>query len=194
MKKTTAAFFVGAAMLVPFVSSASIVDDLRAQVASLTALLQSLQAKVQSLAATNVSTGGNLAAVGTATSASSVTVVSPNGGEVFVQGQRNMISWTGGKGAVSVALVKSTTANKANLMEQNLIVGWIAAKAAPNSSVLWNATSVCDLSMTSCRSVSSGSYKVLVVSQDDSGNLTMWDYKQNKAGNWDVSDSAFSIK
>lgn len=193
MKKTAASFFVGVIMLTPFVSSASAVDDLRAQVASLTALLQSLQARVAALGKTNVSSGSGFAAVG-AVNGTSITVVSPNGGETFTQGQSNTISWQGGKGEVSVALVKSTATSQINLTQQNLLVGWIASKASPGSFLAWNAKTVCDLSMTSCRNVSAGSYKVMVVSQDASGNLTLWNHKQNTAGNLDVSDGAFTIK
>ena len=194
MKKATAAFFIGSIMLLPLVSSASILDDLRAQVNALTEVVKGLQAKLQAILAAKVSTGTGAAAVSGATQSSSIVVVSPNGGETLTQGAQNSVSWQGGNGQVSVALVKANATNQGNPTSGNLLVGWVASKVPPSSSVLWDAKTVCDLSLTSCRTIAPGSYKIMAVSQDSNGNLTLWDYKQSKAGNWDVSDAAFSIK
>lgn len=193
MKKTASAFIIGIIMFAPLVSSASLIDDLRAQVLSLTEIVKSLQVKLNALVSAKNAASGNTASVAGVTS-SQVIVVSPNGGEVFTQGAQNTISWQGGKGQVSIALVKATVTNANNPSTGGLLVGWIASKAAPGSGISWNAQSTCDLSMTKCSSVTPGSYKVMAVSQDDGGNLTMWDFKQNKAGNWDVSNAAFTIK
>ncbi len=181
-------------MFAPTVSSASILDDLRAQVNALTEIVKSLQAKLQAISAAKVSTGTGAAAVSGATQSSSIVVVSPNGGETLTQGAQNSVSWQGGNGQVSVALVKANATNQGNPTSGNLLVGWVASKVPPSSSVLWDAKTVCDLSLTSCRTIAPGSYKIMAVSQDSNGNLTLWDYKQSKAGNWDVSDAAFSIK
>jgi len=194
MKKATAAFFIGSIMLLPLVSSASILDDLRAQVNALTEVVKGLQAKLQAILAAKVSTGTGAAAVSGATQSSSITVVSPNGGETLTQGAQNSVSWQGGNGQVSVALVKANATNQGNPTSGNLLVGWVASKVPPSSSVLWDAKTVCDLSLTSCRTIAPRSYKIMAVSQDANGNLTLWDHKQGKAGNWDVSDAAFSIK
>lgn len=194
MKKATAAFFIGSIMLIPLVSSASILDDLRAQVNALTEVVKGLQAKLQAISQAKVSTGTNVAAVSGATQSSSITVVSPNGGETFTQGAQNSIAWQGGSGQVSIALMKSNTTNQANPTSGNLLIGWIGSKLPPSSSIIWDAKTICDLSLTSCKPLASGSYKIMAVSQDANGNLTIWDHKQGKAGNWDVSDAAFSIK
>jgi len=194
MKKATAAFFIGSIMLLPLVSSASILDDLRAQVNALTEVVKGLQAKLQAILAAKVSTGTGAAAVSGATQSSSITVVSPNGGETLTQGAQNSVSWQGGNGQVSVALVKANTTNQGNPTAGNLIIGWIGSKLPPNSSIIWDAKTICDLSLTTCKTIVPGSYKVMAVSQDANGNLTIWDHKQGKAGNWDVSNAAFSIK
>lgn len=194
MKKATAAFFVGSIMLLPLVSSASILDDLRAQVNALTEIVKSLQAKLQAISQAKVSTGTGAAAVSGATQSSSITVVSPNGGETLTQGAQNSVSWQGGSGQVSVALVKANTTNQGNPTTGNLLVGWIGSKLPPSSSIIWDAKTICDLSLASCKTIASGSYKVMAVSQDANGNLTIWDHKQGKAGNWDVSNAAFTIK
>ena len=194
MKKATAAFFIGSIMLIPLVSSASILDDLRAQVNALTEVVRGLQLKLQAILIAKVSTRANTAAVSGATQSSSVVVVSPNGGETLTQGAQNSVSWQGGNGQVSVALVKANATNQGNPTSGNLLVGWVASKVPPSSSVLWDAKTVCDLSLTSCRTIAPRSYKIMAVSQDANGNLTLWDHKQGKAGNWDVSDAAFSIK
>lgn len=194
MKKTATALVIGMFLITPLVSSASILDDLQAQVASLTAIVQSLQARLIALGQTKVSTGTNLAAVG-AINSSSITVVSPNGGETLTRGTPTTISWQGGKGEVSIALVNVAVTNQTNPgVGQNLLVGWIATKKAPGSSVSWNVQTVCGLGMTQCSNVLPGSYKVMAISQDANGNLVMWDHKKNSAGNWDVSNAAFTIK
>lgn len=194
MKKTVPALIIGIFLITPLVSSASVLDDLRAQVASLTAIVQSLQTRLATLTQTKVSVGTNLAAVG-ATDSSSITVISPNGGETLTRGTSATISWQGGKGEVNVALVSSLVTNQTNPgIGKNLLIGWIATKKAPGSSVLWNTQTICDLGMTQCSNVAPGSYKVMAISQDASGNLVMWDHKKNSAGNWDISNAAFTIK
>src|SRR3989344_2542056 len=185
MKKTTIAFIIGVVMFAPLISSAALIDDLRAQVLSLTEVVKSLQTKLSALIVAQ-----NTASVA-GISSSQVVVVSPNGNETFTKGAQNTISWQGGKGQVSVALVKATANNTNNPSTGGLLIGWIASKAAPGSSISWNAQTTCDLSMTKCSNVAPGSYKVMVVSEDAGGNLTMWDFKQNKAGNWDVSNGPF---
>lgn len=194
MKKTTIVIFVSVLMLTPLVSSASILDDLRAQVNALTEVVKSLQVKLQAITQTKISTGKGTAAVSGAIQSSSVVVVSPNGGETFTQGVQNFVSWQGGSGQVSIALVKSNAVNQGNPTVGNLLVGWIGSKLPPNSSITWNAKTACDLSLTSCKAVVPGSYKIMAVSQDANGNLTIWDHKQGKAGNWDVSNATFTIK
>lgn len=194
MKKATAAFFIGSIMFLPLVSSASILDDLRAQVNALTEVVKSLQAKLQAISKAKISTGTGAAAVSGATQSTSVVVVSPNGGETLTQGAQNSVSWQGGSGQVSVALVKANTTNQANPTSGNLLIGWIGSKLPPSSSIIWDAKTICDLSLTSCKTVAPGSYKIMAVSQDANGNLTIWDHKQGKAGNWDVSNAAFLIK
>ncbi len=194
MKKATAAFFIGSIMLLPLVSSASIIDDLQAQVNALTEVVKSLQLKLQAILIAKVSTRANTAAVSGATQSAGITVVSPNGGEAFTQGGRNSISWQGGNGQVSIALVEAPATNQGNPTSGNLLVGWVGSKLPASSSMIWDAKTACDLSLTSCRAVTSGSYKIMAVTQDASGNLTLWDFKQGKAGNLDVSDAAFSIK
>lgn len=194
MKKATAGFFIGSIMFLPLVSSAALIDDLRAQVNALTEVVKSLQAKLQTISKAKVSTGTGAAAVSGATQSTSIIVVSPNGSETLTQGAQNSVAWQGGSGQVSIALVKANTTNQGNPTTGNLLVGWIGSKLPPSSSIIWDAKTVCDLSMTKCSNVTPGSYKVMAVSQDTNGNLTMWDFKQNKAGNWDVSNAAFTIK
>ncbi|MBI5816974.1 MAG: hypothetical protein HZB09_00955 [Candidatus Yonathbacteria bacterium] len=194
MKKTTAAFIIGVVMFAPLISSASVLDDLRAQVNALTEVVKSLQAKLQAISQAKVSTGTGSAAVSGATQSSSIIVVSPNGGETLTQGAQSSVAWQGGNGQVSIALMKANTTNQVNPTSGNLLVGWIGSKLPPSSSIIWDAKTVCDLSLTSCKTVAPGSYKIMAVSQDANGNLTIWDHKQGKAGNWDVSNAAFSIK
>ena len=67
MKKATVAFFIGSIMLIPLVSSASILDDLQAQVNALTEVVKSLQLKLQAILIAKVLTRANTTAVSGAT-------------------------------------------------------------------------------------------------------------------------------
>lgn len=186
-------------LFVPSVSSAAFIDDLRAQVQSLTAIVQSLQVKLASLTKAKVPATSNLASATTSTSSSvsspqTVVVTSPNGGEVFTRGSSNVISWRGGKNKVQVGIVQSSATTNTNLLEGRNLVGWLSVSAAPNSSLTWDGRNTCDLSMKTCQSVPSGNYKVFVLSEDASGNMTGWNYQKNTAGNVDASDLSFTLR
>lgn len=198
MKKVLS-FAVLALFLVPSVSSAAFIDDLRAQVQSLTAIVQSLQVKLALLTKAKVPATSNLASATTSTSSSvsssqTVVVTSPNGGEVFTRGSSNVISWRGGKNKVQVGIVQSSATTNTNLLEGRNLIGWLSVSAVPNSSLTWDGRNTCDLSMKTCQAVSSGSYKILVLSEDASGNMTGWNYQKNAPGNIDVSDLSFTLR
>jgi subtilase family serine protease len=120
-------------------------------------------------------------------SASQVKVISPNGGEVLVQGQNNVIRWSGGSGVVKVALV--------NPNNNNEIVGWITTTGAPDSMVYWNGTTLGDLNMNINNQVEPGpsSYKILVVSASSIGNYCLNNTPGKESCNYDYSDSSFTL-
>ncbi len=115
----------------------------------------------------------------TSAAVSTVTIVSPNGGETFVQGIIYQIRWSGGKDKVQIGLASTTSINP---------LGWINVSASPNSSTHWDGKRVCDLLMSTCWSVSPGSYRILAVSADSVGN-----YCLDSGCNRDVSNAAFNI-
>lgn len=117
-----------------------------------------------------------------------INIVQPNGGEKFTQGQGNSITWTGGKDAVQVALVEDTAESSSD--PSSLIVGWINANALPDSSITWDAKQVCTLTTDSCWGVEPGSYKILAVSENELGTITI---SPDEKGNFDVSDQPFTI-
>ena len=41
--------------------------------------------------------------------------------------------------------------------------------------------------------VPSGNYKILVLSENDQGEMLLWDGANNRPGNWDVSDQPFIV-
>lgn len=60
----------------------------------------------------------------------------------------------------------------------------------------WNPLSVCGASTgwsVGCYAVQPGKYKILVLSENEKGQLLLWDSAANKPGNWDLSDQPFSI-
>ncbi len=140
-----------------------------------------------------------------------VTVLTPNGGEKFIQGATNTISWSGGNsGYVDVGLAKANASTDFDIASAGLIVGWINKDGGlghygPNGSAEWDGKRVCDMGNTApeqnCRNVAPGNYKIIVWSEDANGSMyiangrgkngkyTPKDYK----GNWDLSDQTFTI-
>lgn len=119
-----------------------------------------------------------------------VIVSVPNGGETYVQGLKYTLSWSGGTDRVQILLVSETATSGSDPTE--FIVGWIATSTAPSGSVIWDARSVCTLDGI-CVKIDPGNYKILALSEDELGFLTLWDDIANQAGNWDVSDKPFTV-
>jgi hypothetical protein len=126
----------------------------------------------------------------------SITVLSPNGGEVFKQGQKNKISWKGGKGKVQIGLVKSTYSDSTkNSDSSNFLLGWIDdSNAQPDSSIYWDGISLHALNNLSNWTATTGEYKVVVGS---ASNLNNYCFGKSPAGqeecNYDISDDTFTI-
>lgn len=120
-----------------------------------------------------------------------IAVVAPNGGEIWVQGLPHTAQWSGGTDRVHLLLVSDGAMRDADPTE--FIVGWIATSSAPSSSFVWNGRVTCNQEGTICSKVEPGNYKILALSEDEVGMLTLWDDIANAEGNWDVSDSAFTI-
>lgn len=120
-----------------------------------------------------------------------VRVVFPNGGENLVQGVDFRLSWTGGTDRVDVVLVEETAVDGQDPSE--FIVGWIATSTKPNSTVTWNVKTVCSADGSVCANVAPGKYKIMALSEDEIGALTIWDDLANLPGNWDLSNSAFTV-
>lgn len=121
-----------------------------------------------------------------------ITIVAPNGGEAFIQTKANAISWTGGTDRVDLVLVNDTAVDGQDPTE--LIVGWIASSTKPDSSIAWDAKRVCTREGSVCSDVAPGTYKLLAVSEDELGDLTIWNDFTNAPGNIDISDTAFTIR
>jgi len=120
-----------------------------------------------------------------------VQVVSPNGGETFISGTPNAVKWSGGTGKVHVILVSPSTETKQD--PRDFIFGWISTSASPDGSVTWDAKTVCTEDGKTCWKIAPGSYKILALSEDELGNLTLWNEVIERVGNWDVSDQPFTI-
>lgn len=116
----------------------------------------------------------------------------PNGGEILYQGLSNTIRWSGGTDRVHILLVEAGASNSSD--PTALIEGWISTTAQPDGSLTWDARKVCNEDGTICSEVAPGTYKIMALSEDDLGNLTVWNDAFDKAGNWDVSDNTFTIK
>ena len=115
-----------------------------------------------------------------------VIVLYPNGGETFTQSKDNKVSWSGGKNKVRLGLVESNYNSKTGA-----VLGWINTNAQPASSLLWDAKELADLAGSTRWPVSPGSYKILAVSENASGDYCI--LNNSESCNYDVSDYPFTI-
>ncbi len=140
-----------------------------------------------------------------------VTVLTPNGGEVCKPGEYCGITWAAyqngelvthqvvnkkdvGLVGVKIALVKDTATNSSN--PTNHIVGWVEAlpdRIAAIRDYAWYAADVTDVNNQFTYNVAAGTYKILIVAQDTGGQYTLWNTNTNTPGNFDVSDAPFFI-
>jgi len=120
-----------------------------------------------------------------------VQVVFPNGNENLVQGVDFTLSWTGGTDRVDIVLVEEGATQGTD--PGAFIVGWVAHAQSPNSTVNWNVKTVCSDDESVCTDVAPGKYKLMALSENELGALTIWDDATNLPGNWDLSNSAFII-
>jgi hypothetical protein len=127
--------------------------------------------------------------VGNVTPTSSITVLSPNGGETFYQtnvGPQavNRISWSGGPfSGVHVGLLTGDSTNS-----NRNFVGWIWNGTSADNSIMWDTKTICAGFTGSvgngCSQVSPGSYKIYIVG--DVANVLGQAVE-------DLSDAPFSI-
>lgn len=114
-------------------------------------------------------------------------ILSPRGGENFVQGNLNKISWAGGTNIVKIALSNSSYKTS----EDMGILGWIELNGKPNSSLTWDGMSVSDLAGDIHWNVVPGKYKIVVVSEDKNKNYCMGDLEGDCS--FDFNDKTFTI-
>jgi hypothetical protein len=120
----------------------------------------------------------------TTTAEISLSVLSPNGGETFVQGSDSLIKWSGGKYPVKIGVVKDT------FPKDRTVLGWIQLKGNPNDKIYWDTNRIGDLSGKELQTITPGSYKIIVVAPGKNGNQC---FSAEPDCNYDVSDSYFKI-
>src|SRR3989344_932784 len=119
--------------------------------------------------------------------ATSITVLSPNGGEVFAEGVPNRISWNGGSGKVQIGLING------KYETDRTVLGWISLNEKPNGSLVWNGASVSDLTgtvLSPVKSLSSGPYRIIAVSAGLGGTFCI---QQNGSCNYDIGNASFTF-
>ncbi len=176
-------FFSGAS----FVSAQQVsTEALMAQISNLLLLVQDLQKQLsdlksqQSAAQASSVTAPPITAV-------SVTVLSPDNGETFVQGQQNRISWNGGTGKVEIGLVDKS------FDTTHTVLGWISLNEQPDGTLVWNGETVSDLSGTEQKplaSLSAGPYKIIAVSAGATGAYCV---TATGGCNYDLSNAYFTV-
>ncbi len=154
---------------------------------------------------------------GTCKTVPPVVVIFPNGGEMLAIGQVDptyTVRWSGGWHRTAAYLVKPEATNNSD--PSKLILGSIGAPPyevdplgaellAQTMSLPWDGFSVANLSpggvdaywqgsgYVNWEGVPPGQYKVLILSENDKGEMLLWDGVNNKPGNWDLSDRPFSV-
>jgi peptidoglycan hydrolase-like protein with peptidoglycan-binding domain len=119
----------------------------------------------------------------------SITVLSPNGGEL-IKGNNTRISWSGGVYPVQVGVVKENWPN------DTTVVGWINTQANANSYIDWDTNRIGSadyLTSGKFSNITPGRYKVVVAwggqAKDCISEVGPCIYN----GSYDVSDSYFTI-
>ena len=127
----------------------------------------------------------------------SITVLTPNGGETFIQGEKNIVSWTGGKNKVQIGVVKASYTGKVlDSSDGSSLLGWIDdLNGKPNSSLVWDGITLHGLLNQGNRNILPGQYKIIAVSSTEIGNYCFGSSAQGKdICNFDLSDNTFTIK
>ncbi len=112
------------------------------------------------------------------TESSSVTVLSPKGGEVFTQGAANKISWSGGKNKIQIGLFSKYNQAGSYAANNSGVVGWIftnLVNGVNGTSGNWDGNSLTDLNGSGIGGVTPGTYKIVAISESDSGNYCLGD-------------------
>ena len=124
----------------------------------------------------------------------SITVLSPNGGETFVQGQfKNKISWSGGKNKVQIGLFKKTNSTYSGYSTRSGIIGWIELDGKPNSSLIWDGITLKSLDGNIISAPDPYTdYSIVAVTESNEGNYCLKVYDSSPCSS-DISDSTFTI-
>lgn len=141
-----------------------------------------------------------------------IKVVTPNGGEKFIQGKEKItIKWAGGTEKVMLALI-STENEKYGVDFINLFDRVIAEDLPPEGILEWDGVSTCfgagheefylkyypGMSDPGCQSVTPSFYKIMAITQNKNGEpisyeTLVWGLDAFNSYPWDKSDSLFTI-
>ncbi|GEM_PF-4843434 len=141
-----------------------------------------------------------------------IQVITPNGGEKFVQGKGKIaIKWSGGTEKVMLALM-STENEKYGVDFINLFDQVIAENLPPEGTLEWDGLSTCygaghqefylkyypGMPEPGCQSVTPSFYKILAITQNRKGEpisyeTLVWGVDAFDSYPWDKSDSLFMI-
>jgi len=127
------------------------------------------------------------------TTENKITVLTPNGGEVFFTGRStNLISWKGNtKRGLKIALLREDATP--NVDPTPFIVGWIFAGTIGENLYPWNDKVIYNEIFTETNILPPGNYKILVASDDGNGKFVLWNKSTSKPGNFDISDRPFTV-
>jgi len=122
-------------------------------------------------------------------------VHSPNGGETLVQGQSNILHYSGGNYGLYVGIAAEAATMNSDPTEH--VLGWVWSTAPGDRTIGWDGKTLCGFpgcnSTTTKWIIEPGKYKVIASSHNEFGKTFLYDPATGKLGNFDLSDQAFSV-
>lgn len=186
MKKPLLIAALGFALFagVPAVASANAaLDTYIAEINLLLSLVADLQKQLADLIAAK-----NKPAEPATAAETPVVIVSPDKAGTYIEGYPIEIAWSGGQGKVQIGVTDE------NFEANGSVVGWIALSEKPSSSLVWDSSTIFDITGTVKQKLSSrsaGPYRIIAVSEATSKALCVSEFSDC---NFDESAEAFMIK
>ena len=185
MKKSIITIALGASLFAaaPAVASANAaMDTYIAEINILLTLVADLQKQLADLIAAK-----NKPASPSSPSVNPIFVTMPDKAGSYVEGYPLEVAWEGGEGKVQIGVIDE------NFEANGSVVGWISLAEKPSSSLVWDSSTIFDITGTVRQKLtvrSAGPYRIIAVSENVSKALCV----SISGCNFDDSDEEFTIK
>jgi len=164
------------------VSANAAMDTYIAEINVLLSLVTDLQKQLADLIAAK-----NKPSTPSGTAFTPILVTMPNKTDSYVEGYPLDVAWQGGQGKVQIGIIDE------NFGANGSVIGWISLSEKPNSSVVWDGSTIFDITGTVRQKLSlrsAGPYRIIAVSENASQALCI----SISGCNFDGSDEEFTLK